>query len=651
VNKKVLIVEDQFVEANDLQLMLQKAGYEVCGIARSVAIAREMLQKEKPGLVLLDIMLKGKHTGIDLAMQLKKENIAFIYLSANSTEAVLAAAKRTEPSGFIVKPFREKDLLITLEIVQYRHENSRESRYRREADLIQQVQRMIISDLDWKEKLLQTGKIIQQEIPFDYLAIGFDDPDKIDSAISFLRIGFNEYQIIGIKELLTITGIAKNELIKMIAASGKERVVAFFNNEVFEKVQHPSSLKKHLHEIFQLKSLLSFPVVSQYKGTCSLCFYSRTADIYNTEHIMLLHRLQEPLLGIIEQTPENAGMHITHENNKASLTNDIVHSNAPGFEGIIGNSHLLLNTFDQISQVAPFDTSVLLLGETGTGKEIMAACIHNLSPRKGKAFVKVNCAALPATLIESELFGHEKGSFTGAIDKRIGKFEQANGGTIFLDEIGEMPVDLQVKLLRVLQEKEIEPVGGKSSVKIDVRVITATNRNLEKEVAEGRFRLDLYYRLHVFPIESPPLRERMDDIPALAHHFIHIYNRKSGKKVTGFSDKVLKNMMAHSWPGNIRELEHVIERSVLLAKGTIIDDISLPAAHINNTSLHDRHFPAKTIHENERDYIINVLKKCNGKIWGIGGAAEVLNIPPSTLKSKMKKLGIRKENLNNPDIL
>jgi DNA-binding response OmpR family regulator len=222
VNKKVLIVEDQFVEANDLQLMLQKAGYEVCGIARSVAIAQEILQKEKPGLVLLDIMLKGKHTGIDLGMQLKEQNIAFIYLSANSTEEVLAAAKITEPSGFIVKPFREKDLLITLEIVQYRHEHSRESRYRREADLIQQVQRTIISNMGWKEKLLQTGKIIQQEIPFDYLAIGFDDPDKVDSAISFLRIGFNEYQIIGIKELLTITGITKNELIKMIAASGKE---------------------------------------------------------------------------------------------------------------------------------------------------------------------------------------------------------------------------------------------------------------------------------------------------------------------------------------------------------------------------------------------------------------------------------------------
>lgn len=310
--------------------------------------------------------------------------------------------------------------------------------------------------------------------------------------------------------------------------------------------------------------------------------------------------------------------------------------NAPGFEGIIGNSQLLLNVFDHISKVAPFDTTVLIQGESGTGKERIADCIHNLSPRKGKPLVKVNCATLPSTLIESELFGHEKGAFTGAIAKRTGKFELANGGTVLLDEIGEMPPDLQVKLLRVLQEQEIEPVGGRSSVKVDVRVIAATNRNLGRDVAEGRFRLDLYYRLNVFPVVLPPLRERIEDIPVLADHFINIYNRKSGKKIEGLSDKALRNMMAYSWPGNIRELEHLIERSVLLAKGSIIEDISF-------SGLHTQDLRIKTIHENERDYIISVLKKCNGKIWGSGGAAEILAIPPSTLKSKMKRLGITKE--------
>ena len=295
--------------------------------------------------------------------------------------------------------------------------------------------------------------------------------------------------------------------------------------------------------------------------------------------------------------------------------------------------------------MAPTETSVLILGESGTGKERIADCIHNLSPRKGKPFVKVNCAALPSTLIESELFGHEKGSFTGATDKRIGKFEKADQGTIFLDEIGEMPLDLQVKLLRVLQEKYIERIGSSDITKIDVRVIAATNRNLEKEVAEGRFRLDLYYRLNVFPLELPSLRERTEDIPALAEHFINLYNRKAGKKITGVSDKVLKTMTSYGWPGNIRELENFIERNVLLAKGTTIEEMIIPASQKNGKQETDDSY-VKTIHENERDHIIKVLKKCDGKIWGPGGAAEMLNIPPSTLKSKMKKLGIRKENID-----
>ena len=649
MNKKVLIVEDQFVEANNLQLILKKSGYEVCGIARSVPIAQEIIKKENPNLVLLDIFLKGKLTGVDLAKQLRQENIAFIYLSANSNEEILSEAKTTEPYGFIVKPFREKDLLVTLEIAQYRHEHSRESKYRRESELIQQLEKTINDNKDWKQKLFEIGKTIQPYIPFDFLAAGFDDPGKIlNHAVCFFRIGFNEYQTIGLKELSVIAGVTMDELMAIHAVSGKETNAAFFNNEDFEETTKKTSLRKLFSETFSVRSLLAFPLRFANGETFSFCLYSRRPDAYNMEHIELLHHLQQTLARIIEQ------MHVAENNSVASVTlkketkqvlNENTNTNAPGFEGIIGNSHLLLNVFDHVTQVAPFDTAVLILGESGTGKEKIAGCIHNLSPRKGKALVKVNCAALPATLIESELFGHETGSFTGATDKRIGKFEQANGGTIFLDEIGEMPVDLQVKLLRVLQEKEIEPIGSRSSLKIDVRVIAATNRNLEKEVAEGRFRLDLYYRLNVFPIELPSLRERTEDIAALAGHFINYYNRKAGKKITGLSDKVLKNMMDYHWPGNIRELENLIERAILLAKGTIIEEISLPVVPRKEIFVGVPDYHIKTINENERDYIITILKKCNGKIWGTGGAAEVLNVPPTTLKSKMKKLGIHKENI------
>jgi DNA-binding NtrC family response regulator len=645
VKQKVLIVEDQFVEANDLQLMLRKAGYEVCGIARSVDIAEELIKKEKPTLVLLDIFLKGKRTGIDLARQLREENIAFIYLSANSNEEILSVAKTTEPYGFIVKPFREKDLLVTLEIAQYRHEHSLESRFRREKELIQQLEKTATSSVSREENLLQVGKLIQQQVPFDYLTIGFSNSVQIANSIGFLRVGFDEYQTIGVKELATITGIATDRLMKILAASEKETVATVFNNDTFESVTQQPSLKKVLLDTFSMKSLLSFPMTLKNGETCIFCFYSRRHDTYNSEHISLLQLLEDALIKNIERKSieSDAARNPTYANSKVSpFTRDQTKVATVGFEGIIGNSHLLLTVFDQITHVAPFDTSVLILGESGTGKERIADCIHQLSPRKRKALIKVNCAALPASLIESELFGHEKGSFTGATDKRTGKFEQANGGTIFLDEIGEMPVDLQVKLLRVLQEREIELIGGRSPIKIDVRFIAATNRNLEKEVAEGRFRLDLYYRLNVFPIILPALRERVEDIPALAKHFIGIHNRKSGKKITGLSEKVLQHMLTYSWPGNIRELEHLIERSVLLAKGPIIEDIFLPAqtksVFLNTQDLH-----TKTIHENERDYIITVLKKCNGKIWGTGGAAELLDVPPSTLKSKMEKLGIRKE--------
>jgi len=508
--------------------------------------------------------------------------------------------------------------------------------------MISQLEQSANTHATWADRQLLTWKVIQREIPFDFVAICFDNPGKKEPVLSsFLRIGFNEYQSIGMNELSTITGTGKNDLTRMIHQPDKKTITGYFNEDMFEEIALKRSLHALLQEKFEMQSLLSLTFTTNSGEPCSLYFYSRRADTYNADHVAMLFRLQKTFASILEPSV------VEKTNGTAkppTAVNEIISANASGFENIIGNSHLLLNVFDQVKQVAPFDTSVLILGESGTGKERIADCIHNLSPRKGKALIKVNCAALPATLVESELFGHEKGSFTGAIDKRVGKFEQAHGGTIFLDEVGEMSVDLQVKLLRVLQEKEIEPVGGRSPVKIDVRVITATNRNLEKEVAEGRFRLDLYYRLNVFPISMPSLSERIDDIPVLVQHFINIYNRKSGKKITGVADKLLNKLMAYSWPGNIRELENLVERSVLLAKGTTIEDISLPTTLGNNSQRKVPEAASKTIHENERDYIINVLKKCNGKIWGLGGAASILNVPPSTLKSKMKKLGILKVN-------
>ncbi|MHC0443110.1 sigma-54-dependent Fis family transcriptional regulator [Flavobacterium sp. 3-210] len=320
-----------------------------------------------------------------------------------------------------------------------------------------------------------------------------------------------------------------------------------------------------------------------------------------------------------------------------------------GFSGgeIIGESSEMKKVFHMVNQVAPSDSTVLLLGETGTGKELIARAIHNASPRMSKLMVKVNCATLPANLIESELFGHERGSFTGAVEQRIGKFELANNGTLFLDEIGELPLELQVKLLRVLQEKEIERIGGKATINVDVRIIAATNRDLEKMMEEGTFRRDLFYRLNIFPINLPPLRNRREDIPSLAMHFIERFSKKMRKQITGLSHNVLNQLMQYSWPGNIRELEHLIERSVLLSHTDTIKEILLPVQKNTMTDASDaEEFSVKTIDENEREYILKVIKYVNGKIAGAGGAAQLLGVPPSTLTSKMKRLGIRKEHVS-----
>ncbi|MBC7935771.1 MAG: sigma 54-interacting transcriptional regulator [Rhizobacter sp.] len=641
MKEKILIVEDKFVEADYLRLMLTNAGYQVMPIAHTVLQAQELMREDRPDLVLLDIFLKGKLTGIDLAKILTEDNIAFVYLSANSNEEVLNAAKATQPYGFLVKPFREKDLLITLEIARYRHEHSQESVVKKENILQAKLSGIINGQENWENKLLNICKTLQPYISFDYVTAGLNTIEDISSPVlSFFRIGYDEYQKIGVKELLTMFKLKINELVAIANKGYHDATTAIFDERAFVQACLKSPLTKQFAQSFLVKSCICIPLHFSTGEVFMFSLYSRKPDTYNADHIVLLNRLQKLLTNGIEAL-------FNKERQQVALQPEVIHPTivpavpATGFEGIIGNSHLLLDVFDLITQVAPSDTSVLILGESGTGKERIADCIHQLSPRKKHPLVKVNCAALPSTLIESELFGHEKGAFTGALDKRIGKFEKADKGTIFLDEIGEMPLDLQVKLLRVLQEKYIERVGSRDITKVDVRIIAATNRNLEKEVAEGRFRLDLYYRLNVFPISLPALRERTEDIPVLAHHFITHYSQKAGKKITALSDKVMHNMNAYHWPGNIRELENVIERSVLLAKGNTIEDTLLPDAK-KSEGIHGLRF--KTIHENERDYIITVLKKCNGRVWGHGGAAEILNIPATTLKSKMKKLGIQKEN-------
>ena len=307
------------------------------------------------------------------------------------------------------------------------------------------------------------------------------------------------------------------------------------------------------------------------------------------------------------------------------------------FSEIITNSEALKKILHKVEKVASTDTAVLILGESGTGKELLARAVHNLSDRRERPLVKINCAALPSNLIESELFGHEKGAFTGAVSRKIGRFELANGGTIFLDEIGELPLELQPKLLRVLQEGEIERLGNPQTIQIDVRIIAATNRDLEKEIENGQFREDLFYRLNVFPIKSPPLRERKEDIPLLANHFIKKYATKAGKQIDTISQELINMLQTYHWPGNVRELENIIERAVVVSQGKKLKlDDWLPKASSAPTT------PISTLEENERKHIIAALRLTNWRISGEKGAAKILGIHDKTLYSRIQKLGIKK---------
>ena len=319
---------------------------------------------------------------------------------------------------------------------------------------------------------------------------------------------------------------------------------------------------------------------------------------------------------------------------------------AGNFGEIIGNSRPLKRVLRQAEQVAPLNTTVLILGETGTGKELLAHAIHNLSPRHKHPLVKVNCAALPAPLIESELFGHQRGAFTGADTQRLGRFAIANGGSIFLDEVGELPLDLQSKLLRVLEEGEFELVGSSRTVKVDVRVIAATNRNLAEAVTKGAFRSDLYYRLNTFPIIMPSLRERLDDIPLLVTHLVNQLGTKLGKNIETIPQSAIRALQGYDWPGNIRELRNVIERAVIVTQGSklqLTDELQTSIARFDSQEGED--VEGETLEQSEHRIILGALRKVHWRVEGPGGAAELLNIHASTLRSRMRKLGITRPRL------
>jgi formate hydrogenlyase transcriptional activator len=363
---------------------------------------------------------------------------------------------------------------------------------------------------------------------------------------------------------------------------------------------------------------------------------------FSPEEVGILEDVSRPVAPAVANArafEEIRGLRARLEEENLALKEEIDLSVAAG--GMIGASGGLQAVLDRVQRVAATDSTVLVTGETGTGKELVARAIHRASPRAARAMIKVACASFAEGLVASELFGHEKGAFTGALERRRGRFELADGGTIFLDEVGELPPAVQVTLLRVLQEGEFERVGGSQTIRTDARVVAATNRNLEELVREGRFRSDLYFRLNVFPIHVPSLRERAQDVPVIADYYAHRYGRKIGKSIRGISPEGLQALEAYAWPGNVRELQNVVERAVILARGPLLEvgDLEIPSRAASGRRAGA---PGDGGPDSERRRIENALAASHGRVAGLEGAAAALGVPPSTLESRIRRLGIDK---------
>jgi transcriptional regulator with GAF, ATPase, and Fis domain len=433
---------------------------------------------------------------------------------------------------------------------------------------------------------------------------------------------------------------AREEAVELVTRPG------LYVGEDFDALAERYAMLRYAREQRGTRSILCTPLDLGHEQLAALIMSSQQPFAFTDESLELIMSLAPQIRLAIQNVfafEQIEALRAQLERERTYLIDEINTTAAARFGDFVGGSQVMQQVFRRVEQVAPTDTTVLITGETGTGKELVARALHNFSPRKERALIKINCAALPAQLIESELFGHEKGAFTGAHDRRIGKFELADGGTIFLDEIGELPLDLQAKLLRVLQEKEFERIGGRRVIRTDVRVLAATNRVLEEEVAAGRFRADLYYRLDVFPIHLPALRERPEDVEPLVRHFLERFTKKLGKPVRGLRSRDLKALLRYPWPGNIRELEHVVERAVIASSGPFLEFAGFTATPALAVPVAAGAGPLKTLRDQERDHILAALQQTGGRVSGPQGAAVLLDINAKTLEARMKKLGIRRE--------
>ncbi len=644
IELRILILEDIAEHAELVERELRKA--QIVFSSRRV-MAREAfisaLEDFKPGLILADYSLPSFDgmSALAKARELCPE-VPFVFVSGAMGEEVAIESLKQGATDYVLKQrlsrlvpavrraLRESEERAALKqaesaLLRAHHELALKCK---EREALLEINNAIIANLDRQSLFKAITETLSKTVPFDRAVLMLYRPER------------DTLQVAALEGLLAARrfGAVGTEINRQGSHAGwvLDHKHYLLRRDLAQELQFPVE-EKILAE--GIRSYIIVPLIGKEKPLGTLNLGCKESDRYSENDAMFLLEVAGQVALAIENMlayEEIAGLKSRLEQENIYLQEEI--KTEHNFEEIVGQSPAIMKVLKAIETVAPTDATVLILGETGTGKELVARAVHNLSPKKEKPLVKVNCAALAAGLIESELFGHEKGAFTGAVTRKIGRFELANGGTIFLDEIGDLPMELQAKLLRVLQEGEFERVGGSHTFKVSVRVIAATNRDLNKGVLAGTFRPDLFYRLSVFPLTLPPLRERRSDIPLLANHLLNRFAKKLGKPLEQLSRESMGRLVHYDWPGNVREFLNVIERAAILARGPVVHiedsrDVRLKAGS-NSTAL-------TKLEDVERLHIIRILDETNWMIDGPRGAALILGLHPNTLRSRLQKLGIK----------
>lgn len=634
---RVLLVEDS---EDDMELVLRelrRGDYDVTHVRVDSQEAMDAATVSNEwDLVLCDYSMPH-FSGMDaLRLQRSKDTeVPFIFLSGTIGEEAAIAALKEGAHDCLMKSDLKR--LVPTVRRELRDAEQRKARKHLEQE-VQDLQRFaaiaelaggIALDLNnaLAELLSAISANIREVVPHDCVTLVFRNPFGGSLRILFLEAG-------GIPKSLSLAASADDS-----ASSppfGREPILL----DRFDSLPLAGEFMQHLHDM-QMRSGCWVPLVDGEQSNGVLIFASQKESAFGQREVEILTRIAGQIATVVNNAlafRQIADLRDRFRREKQYLEEEINRENL--FEDIVGESSSLREVLKQIETVAPTDATVLIEGETGTGKELLARAVHRLSPRREGTFIKLNCAAIPAGLFESELFGHEKGAFTGAVARKIGRLELANEGTLFLDEVGEIPLDLQAKLLRALQEREIERLGGTKTIPVNARLVAATNRDLAKLVVEKQFRSDLYYRLKVFPIFAPPLRDRREDIPILVRHFAERHSRRLGKRIEHIPDAVMESLIRWKWPGNIRELENFMERSVILSRGTTLH---VPLAELEDEEDEpDESGTDPRLEAAEREHILRILRETKGVIGGPHGAAERLGVKRTTLGSKMKKLGIER---------